>query len=107
MRPFSEISCYAIDGASSASEGGGFLFRGLLVIASWGGGWDHVSVSRKDRCPTWEEMERVKRAFFRPDEVAMQLHVTPDNHISVHPFCLHIWRPQEVAIPLPPKWMVA
>lgn len=79
----------------------------LTVIASSGGGWDHVSVSTPRRTPTWAEMEAVKRLFFRPDETAVQLHVPPAQHISRHPHCLHIWRPHGVAIPLPPAWMVA
>jgi hypothetical protein len=78
----------------------------LTVIASSGEGWDHVSVSRKNRCPNWPEMEHVKRLFFRDDEVAMQLHVAVKDHISQHPFCLHIWRPQSGAIPLPPSIFV-
>lgn len=79
----------------------------LCVLASVGGGWDHVSVSLPDRCPTWAEMEQIKRLFFKKSEVAMQLHVTEDNHISQHPYCLHLWRPKfPRRIPLPPGWMV-
>jgi hypothetical protein len=78
----------------------------LRVIASNGEDWDHVSISVKGRCPTWQEMEYVKRMFFKPNETAMQLHVKPDDHISVHPFVLHLWRPHKLAIPLPPKIMV-
>jgi hypothetical protein len=81
--------------------------RPLTVIASCGGqagaeGWDHVSVSLPRRCPTWEEMDFVKRTFFAPDEIAMQLHVAESDHISFHPFCLHLWRHVEHKIPLPP-----
>lgn len=79
----------------------------LRIIASTGDGWDHVSVSRADRCPIWREMEQVKRRFFADTETAMQLHVPPSAHISVHPYCLHLWRPQSVDIPRPPEWMVA
>ena len=81
----------------------------LMVIASTSNsdGWDHVSVSLPHRCPTWEEMEAVKRLFFKEDEVAMQLHVPPKDHISVHPYCLHLWRPTALSIPRPPAWMVA
>src|SRR5262245_9975829 len=61
----------------------------LVIVASADGGWQHVSVSRQNRCPNWIEMEHVKRLFFRDDEVAMQLHVTVSDHISVHPYCLH------------------
>jgi hypothetical protein len=78
----------------------------LRVVASSGFGWDHVSVSLGNRTPTWTEMEFIKRKFFRDDETAMQLHVPPAKHISCHPYCLHIWRPQDVVIPLPPDYMV-
>ena len=79
----------------------------MHVIASSGEGWDHVSVSRRNRCPNWQELEFVKRAFFRDDECAMQLHVPTASHINAHPYCLHLWRPQDVAIPMPPANMVA
>ena len=75
----------------------------LRIVASAGGGWDHVSVSRKNRCPNWLEMEHVKRLFFKDDETAMQLHVPPSDHINNHPHCLHLWRPADGNIPRPPK----
>ena len=75
----------------------------LKVIASSSDGWDHISVSLPNRCPNWPEMEFVKRKFFKPDEVAYQLHVAESEHISLHPNCLHIWRPQKKRIPLPPR----
>lgn len=78
----------------------------LLVVASAGGGWDHVSVSRAGRCPNWPEMEQIKRLFFEDHECAMQLHVPPAEHINVHPYCLHLWRPLGAEIPRPPGWMV-
>jgi hypothetical protein len=78
----------------------------LRVIASSASSWDHVSVSLVHRCPTWEEMEYIKRQFFMPHEVAFQLHVAEAEHISHNPFTLHIWRHQTIGIPLPPYWMV-
>jgi len=78
----------------------------LLIQVSAENGWDHVSVSRAKRCPNWPEMDFVKQQFFKDDEVVMQLHVARTDHINVHPFCLHLWRPQNAAIPLPPGWMV-
>ena len=78
----------------------------ITVIASSGEGWDHVSISRTNRTPNWPEMEHVKRLFFRDDETAMQLHVPPSDHISCHPYCLHLWRPHAVEIPRPPAWMI-
>lgn len=88
-------------------ESGGFFMLGpLRIIASWQLGWDHVSVSLPDKCPDWAQMERVKRAFFKPDETAMQLHVPPSDHVNCHPYCLHLWRPHFADIPRPPSIMV-
>jgi hypothetical protein len=87
-------------------DGMAFRFGKLRAILSNSGGWDHVSVSLETRCPTWEEMCVIKDICFHEHEVAMQLHPAKADHINVHPFVLHMWRPQGAAIPLPPKGMV-
>lgn len=76
------------------------------IIANSCDGWDHVSVSYMGRTPTWEEMDTIKRMFFKPSEVAMQLHVETKNHINIHPYVLHLWRPTDQHVPLPPKEFV-
>jgi len=80
----------------------------VRVIATTHDGWDHVSVTvNADRCPTWAEMEAVKRTFFKDDETAMQLHVPPVDHINIHPYCLHLWRPNDGReIPRPPASLI-
>lgn len=82
----------------------------LQIISSGTGegsmGWEHVSVSLPDRCPTWEEMDWVRRQFWEDDEVVMQLHVAVSDHVNVHNHCLHLWRPLEAEIPLPPRVLV-
>jgi hypothetical protein len=78
----------------------------LRMVISSGMGWEHISVSTIGRCPQWLEMDYVKRTFFRQNEVAMQLHPAVKDHINVHPYTLHIWRPLRGTIPLPPKFMV-
>ena len=77
------------------------------VIASDQGGWEHVSVSRSDRCPTWDEMCQVRALFFEPEDVVVQFHPAASQYINVHPNCLHLWRPIEADIPIPPLWMIA
>jgi len=56
--------------------------------------------------PTWEEMAEIKRMFFKPEEACFELHPPEDEYVNLHNFCLHIWRPQHEAMPLPPSWMV-
>lgn len=78
----------------------------VRVIASDQMGWEHVSVSRIDRCPTWEEMTQVKELFWTRDCAVMQLHPPASDYVSDHPFCLHLWRPTDAAIPLPDPILV-
>lgn len=106
--------------ASQAGDGANGIFlipidsgEQLNVMASdgsdWSDGglpgdpWEHVSVSLHNRCPTYSEMDFVKRLFWRDDETVMQLHVPRDRHVNKHPFCLHLWRPIGLVIPLPPQ----
>ncbi|MBU6232329.1 hypothetical protein KGP36_06880 [Patescibacteria group bacterium] len=83
-----------------------FLGERLHIIATTAGRWDHVSVQARGRCPVWEEMEHVKRMFFKDDEIAFQLHVKPKDHINLHPHVLHMWRNQTQDPPLPHPDMV-
>jgi len=78
----------------------------VTVIASNGLGWEHVSVSLKDRCPTWEEMCEIKELFFDKEDTVMQLHPPKSKYVNVHNYCLHLWRPLEEKIPLPRQYMV-
>jgi hypothetical protein len=82
--------------------------RSFFVIASDGGGWDHVSVSPRNakKCPTWEEMCSIKDMFFDSKETVLEYHPAKFNYINNYQYCLHLWRPQTENIPIPPKWMV-
>lgn len=78
----------------------------MKIIFSIGGGWDHVSVSYANRCPTWEEMCLIKHIFFKDDECVLQYHPAKEDYVNNFPYCLHLWRPQNVEIPKPPKRFV-
>jgi hypothetical protein len=99
-------------GWSGDGEHGSFVIpscvdRGrMVVIASNDEGWDHCSVSRRNRVPNWAEMSQIHRLFFKADEVCIQLHLPEDLHINVHPFVLHIWRSHEQTLLLPPRIFV-
>jgi len=84
--------------------------KSFFVIASNGGGWEHVSVSpasdRRKACPTWEEMCAIKDMFFQPDECVVQYHPAESEYVNLHPYCLHLWRPTGGSIPTPPKEFV-
>lgn len=78
----------------------------VTVISSDGLGWDHVSVSLKNRCPKWDEMQYIKDLFFDPSETAVQFHPKKEKHINNHPYCLHLWKNQTAEHDLPHAVMI-
>src|ERR1035437_7507470 len=101
---------------SSAADGNNGLFYipgrssrdELKIIASDGGGWDHVSVSKRYECPTWDEMCRVKAMFWDDQgDYAVQYHPAKSQYVNNHPYCLHLWRPNAgLEMSFPESWMV-
>lgn len=103
----------------SFGNNGRFIIPGLdpktrlAIIVSDQMGWEHVSVSvmRRDRCPTWEEMCHVKDLFWGPEERVVQYHPPESEYVRNHPYVLHLWRPAPVnglpvEMPHPPHLMV-
>ena len=80
----------------------------MSCIASWGGGWDHVSVSPLDlkKIPTWEQMCKVKDIFFKPDESVIQVHPPKEEYVNNRSNCLHLWRCNYKEMLLPPSCFV-
>lgn len=78
------------------------------VIWSNGGGWEHVSVCPYKRriTPSWDDMCAVKNIFFREDECAVQYHPPKSEYVNNLPNCLHLWRPINAIMPVPPSIMV-
>jgi len=100
--PGEHFGCFLVRRAPAKAD--------LLIVATCGDEtmpWEHVSVSCKGRCPTWDEMAYVKSLFWGTDETVMQLHVPDAEHKNFHPYCLHLWRPLQAEIPRPPSIAVA
>lgn len=80
--------------------------QAVRVIASDGLEWEHVSVSRTDRAPTWYEMCQIKDIFWDAEDTVVQYHPPKSEYVNHHPNCLHLWRPTEQELPLPPSYLV-
>jgi hypothetical protein len=78
----------------------------VFVIASDAFGWEHVSVSRRDRCPTWEEMCQIKDQFWDAEDCVVQFHPPASEYVNNHPRCLHLWRQIGSEFPLPDSLLV-
>jgi hypothetical protein len=106
--------------ASDSSMGNNGVFaipgpRGLklICVASDGLGWDHVSVERltgsysiSKKPPYWNEMCFIKDIFWDPEEAVIQYHPRHSKYVNLHPGVLHLWKPQNEALPEPPIELV-
>jgi hypothetical protein len=104
--------------ATGPSDGGygAFYVQGpcgeeLKIISSEAGdpiaeGWEHVSVSTRRRCPNWIEMCFVKDLFWNESECVIQFHPPRSEYVNNHPNCLHLWRPVDNHVRLPPSILV-
>lgn len=70
--------------------------NGLLAILSCdeisGKKWLHLSVSRRSRTPTYEDLVWARDGFLGRDEPAYQVFPKSTEHRNLHNYCLHLWR---------------
>jgi hypothetical protein len=118
--PNLRIENYRFQGPTFQSERGknwGWFFIpgkfGTLKVISGGfadhpkaQGWEHVSVSYADRIPCWEDMDKVKHLFWNDEETVIQFHPSESQKINCHPYTLHLWKPTEYELVLPPEALI-
>lgn len=84
--------------------------RRLLIVASDGLGWEHVSVHAAEGTrtitPTWDEMCFVKDIYWDEEDVVVQFHPRRSEYVNWHPNTLHLWRPTGFIFPTPDPILV-
>jgi len=86
--------------------------REIIVLASDGLGWEHVSLhiidkqADKMRTPLWAEMCQIKDLFWDEEDVVVQYHPRKSEYVNNHPNVLHLWRKAGEDFPTPPKILV-
>lgn len=61
------------------------------IIVRGGKKWIHVSLSRPDCLPTYNELALVKYDLIGPKRKAIMVLPSIDQHVNVHPYCLHLF----------------
>jgi len=79
------------DGCSYYSDS-----RGIVVIQSAskeldGKLWLHTSYSRKNRIPTYQDTQFIKKHFIGDDKKAISVYPKKSEHVNIMPYCLHLW----------------
>lgn len=77
-------------------DGIAFKKNGMFVIVSIqkeldGNLWVHLSLSRQNRLPTYNDMKFVKDVFIGKDKKAIQVFPESDKHVNLMENCLHLW----------------
>lgn len=83
-------------------------FKGTVIFGyheGVNGDMEHVSVSsyKEKQLPTWNDMAKLKKIFFREDEMAVEVHPAEDRYfhgvrrVGGKPLenVLHLWRPAD------------
>lgn len=97
---------------SEGTDGGmGYIYTPKwngTVVWSWALGWEHVSVapSKKHIIPSWDDMCMIKDLFFNDEECVVQFHPPKSAYVNNVPNCLHLWKPTDEVMPMPPAFMV-
>ena len=78
----------------------------VLVVASNGLGWEHVSVSRAVNPPHWSMMCEIKDMFWDAEEWVCQFHPPKSQYVNFVENCLHLWKPTRAEMPTPPSFLV-
>lgn len=52
----------------------------------------HVSCSRADRLPSWDEVHAVRDALFPADADVMLVLPRREDYVNLHQFTLHLWQ---------------
>ncbi|MCI1244486.1 MAG: hypothetical protein LKG11_00800 [Bacilli bacterium] len=109
MRTFKEIISIPNLVVKRSDDVGGFFgyWTDPLTQKRWNvcfssyGGWEHLSVSGR-KTPDWDLVCRFKDMFWREDEACVEYHPRKEDYVNNCETCLHIWRPTEEPLPLPP-----
>lgn len=67
-------------------------------VESDGRRWMHVSCSRRNRLPSWEELRMVKDAFIGRERRAIQVLPPDSEYVNTHSFVLHLWSCLDVEV---------
>ena len=65
---------------------------GCVIIVSIDGGKWHLSISHKDRSPTYDEIKEARYAML-PDDIYMaQIFPPKSEFVNLHTNCHHLWQ---------------
>lgn len=90
---FMDIPTYEEQDDNGFYSTGAFKIGELVVLISHNedeGGW-HMSMSKKDKMPTYEEMKDMRYKMLPNRIYACEIFPPREEFVNRHPFCRHLW----------------
>jgi len=69
------------------------ILKSIDNTSQWGK-LKHISISKEDRYPSWDEILEIKEKLFG-DVDCMMVMPKKKNYVNIHSFCFHIWETPE------------
>lgn len=76
---------------AAVPHGRAFGKGGCTAIVSIDEGRWHLSIARRDRLPTWEELGDARDSLLPPDLFFCVPHPPRSYWINIHEYCLHLY----------------
>lgn len=67
----------------------------LRVLVSTDAGYLHLSISHKERYPTWDEIKSAREEFLPMDKTFAIYFPPSDEYVNIHPNCFHLYEVKE------------
>lgn len=77
------------------TEAGLFRIGKCRIIVSKDAGLWHLSISRKDRLPNYDELKMARYQFMPDVKYAVQIFPPKEDFVNLHSFTLHLWEPKD------------
>ena len=100
MFKFPEVLPYNWELLKTEPEGRFWIVSNVMTVIcsilpySDGKEWVHLSVARRTRLPTWEELKQVKEVILG-DRWCAQIFPPKAEYVNTHPYCLHLYSPAD------------
>lgn len=93
MPPFMDVPLYEESDEYGYYSTGAFRVGDMALIVSHSeeeGGW-HLSMSHKNKLPTYEEMKDFRYKFLPNGINVCEIFPPRERFVNIHKFCRHLW----------------
>ena len=68
------------------------VYQGVCkVLVSVDAGLWHLSISHRERYPTWDEIKEAREEFLPMDKTFAMFFPPSKEYVNIHPNCFHLW----------------